>query len=234
MLLPTKNLSFLRVSFLLLLFSGSTVLFAQDGEEGTDTELWAGATLKVKVHKDLKVELEQQFRFDDGISAFDNAFSELSLRYNLNKYFKLKGSFRYSARNMDRNRKRYSLYLYYNWDKKKFPVSFQYRAGFQNDTEVWTDQQITFARNRIKLEYKNFKSITPFIAYEAFYRFNYRNEFRTSRYTGGLSWDIHPNLSTNIFYRIEQEINVKRPERQNIIGLMFIYNLKIYKKKKKN
>jgi hypothetical protein len=200
---------------------------AQEDEGTSNIELWTGGTYKLKVNKKIKVELEQQFRFNDTLSSFKSTFSEVSLRYTLNKYFKLKGSYRFTARNMERNRNRITLHLYYKWSKKKFPLAVQLRTGFQNDSEVWTDQQITFYRNRIKLEYIDFKKVTPFIAFESFYRFNYRNEFRVNRYTAGLGWDINKRWSTNAFYRIDDEVNVKQPERQNIIGLMFIYSMKL-------
>ena len=200
---------------------------AQNEVSDSDLELWTGGVYALNINKKWKVELEQQFRFNDTISKFKSTFSEISARYRLNKHFKLKGSYRYSIRNEERNRKRITLHLYYSWSKKKFPLAIQLRSGLQNDDEVWTNQQITYARNRIKLEFVDFKNFTPYLGYESFYRFNYRNEFRVNRYTIGLKWEFNKKLEGNFFYRIDDEINVKFPQRQNIIGIMMVYSMKL-------
>lgn len=217
----------IRLFLIVLLFISFSTAQAQD--DLVDTEFWTGATAKMKVNKKLKVELEQQLRLRDTASTLKSTFSELSLRWTLNKYFKLKGSYRYTVRygEWQRNRNRISAFLYFKYEDKKIPISFQYRLGFQNDSEVWTGQLITFARNRVKFKYTGHEWITPFLAYESFYRFNNRNEFRTDRYTGGISWQFTKQIEVNGFYRLEKEKNVDEPETQHIGGLMLIYNFKI-------
>lgn len=215
----------LAVSFCILFFLPST-LFAQS--ELVDTELWTGIAAKMKLNKKFKIELEEQFRFKDTVQTYKSSFTELSLRYKINKRFSLKTSYRYSVRTgyRQRNRNRMSLFVYYYWDKKKFPISIQLRTGFQNDIEVFNGQLITFSRNQIKLKYKSFKNSKPFISYESFYRFNDKNEFRGNRFTVGISWDFTKAIALTGFYRLEQEINVKGPERQHIGGIMFTYSFK--------
>lgn len=215
----------LAVSLCILFFIPSTLL-AQS--ELVDTELWTGIAAKMKLNKKFKIDLEQQFRFKDTVQTFKSSFTELSLRYKINKRFSLKTGYRYSVRMgyRQRNRNRMSLFVYYNWDKKKFPISLQLRAGFQNDIEVYNGQLITNSRNRIKLKYKSLKDSKPFMAYESFYRFNSKNEFRGNRFTAGLSWDLTKSAELTGFYRVEQEINVKEPERQHIGGIMFTYSFK--------
>lgn len=211
---------------LLFCFSISPGLFAQD--ELVDIELWTGFAAKMKINKRLKIELEEQFRFKDTAKTFKSSFTELSARYKINKQFSLKSSYRYSIRNgyRQRNRNRMSLFVYYNWDKKNFPLSFQYRMGFQNDIEAYNGQLITYTRNRIKIKYKSLKDSEPFISYESFYRFNSKNEFRGNRFTTGLAWKLTKAIELTAFYRVEQEINVKQPERQHIGGLMLSYTFK--------
>lgn len=213
---------------LLAILLCSLVAKAQEEDRGPLTnELWTGVTAKMKIKKDWRLDLEQQFRFRDTLSTQKSNFTELSLNYRFNKRFKLKANYRHTRRIDQRNRNRVALSLYYNWKPKKTDLSVQYRFSFQNDYEVWTEQQITLARNRILLDYNLSKLVDPFFGYESFYRFNYRYEFRTNRFTFGLDWRLNKDMDLKTFYRIEQEINVKVPERQNVFGLMLIYSFKL-------
>lgn len=207
-----------------LIFSFIGSSFGQN--ELVDTELWTGIAVKMKLNKKWKIELEEQFRFRDTLKTFKSSFTELSGRYRFNKRFSLKGSYRYSVRNGERqrNRSRISLFGYYQWDKKKYPISIQLRLGIQNDFEEYNGQLLTYTRSRIKITYKSLDLLEPFISYESFYRFNSKNEFRTNRFTGGASYEINKRWDLGGFYRVEQEINVDEPERQHIGGIMFTYS----------
>lgn len=201
-------------------------LSAQD--DLVDTELWTGISARMKLNNKIKIELEEQFRFKDTVKTFKSSLTELGIRYKINKKFSLKANYRHTYRTgyRQRNRNRLSLFLYYDWDKKKFPLSIQLRTGIQNDIEVYNGQLLTYSRARLKLKYKDLKDSKPFIAYESFYRFNDKNEFRTHRFTTGMSWDLTDNFELTGFYRVEKEINVDEPERQHVMGLMFSYSFK--------
>lgn len=210
---------------LIILFI-ATPLFSQN--ELVDTELWSGLAVKMKVNKKWKIELEEQIRFKDSIKTLKSSFTELSARYKINKQFSLKAGYRYSIRYgyRQRNRNRMALFLYYNFERDELPISIQIRSGFQNDIEDYNGQLLSYSRNRIKVNYNPFKDVESFFSYESFYRFNSKNEFRTNRFTGGLSLEINKALDLTGFYRVEQEINVDEPERQHIIGLMLTYSFK--------
>ena len=216
-----------KVSVFILLFI-ALGLKLQAQSDLVDTELWTGISAKMKLNKKVKIELEEQFRFKDSVQTFKSSLTEFGIRYKFNKKFSLKVNYRHSYRAgyRQRNRNRFSLFLYYDWDKKKFPVSVQLRSGIQNDFEVYNGQLLTYTRGRIKVKYKDLKDSKPFVAYESFYRFNAKNEFRTHRFTAGLGWDLTENLELTGFYRVEQEINVDEPERQHVVGFMFSYSFK--------
>lgn len=230
-----------KYAIVVAVFCQSTILLGQGELE--DTEFWSGFAAKAKVNKKLKIELEEQIRFNDTISNLKSSFTELSFRYNLGHAFKLKGSYRHTVRygEWQRNRNRISVFLYYKWKKKNFPVAAQFRLGVQNDKVVYNSQFISYARGRIKLESELTKRLTPFISYESFYRMyvvtefrttsntggDFKAEFRTNRYTAGLAYKIDKRFALSAFYRREIEINVKNPETQTIGGLMLTYNFKI-------
>lgn len=199
-----------------------------------DAELWTGATWKLRLNKEFRVEFEEQIRFNNNISTLKMTITEFGLRYRLNKYFSFKGNYRYSARPNKNNRTRVSLNAYYNWRKKKFPLSMQYRFRFQNTNEANSGQKFSDVRNKVTLAYNLSKLADPYLSFELKTELNGINEFRVKRLTYGLDWRMSKQIDLTTFYRNQSEINVKNPDKQNIIGIMLSYTLNVEKKKNKN
>ena len=209
--------------FILCWLTGASLI----AQETIDTELWAGATFELQLNNKFRIEIEQQVRFNDTLSSFKNTFTEPGLRYKLNKHIAFKVKYRYIVRSNDDNRSRISFSGYYGWSKKKFPLSFQYRLKFQDTKEQNTGKKFTFLRNKFTIQYNLSKKADPFLAYEHFYKFNKKNEPRAWRFTAGFDWKLIKSLELSTFYRYEEEMNVKKPEAQHIIGIMFTYETKI-------
>lgn len=212
--------------YILFLFFVSISLFTI-AQKPTDYELWTGGTFQLRVNKPLSIDITEQFRFNDTISSYYKSLTELGMKYRFGKGFSVKGMYRYTLRPTRQSQHRLAADLNYKFDKKGFPLIFNYRLRFQN---VMAGNS-TYLRNKLGLTYKMSKVVDPFFAYEAFFRFNGKNEFRTNRYTFGLDWRLMKELHMNTYFRIEDEINVKNPERQNIIGLTLEYTLKVKKKR---
>ena len=62
-----------------------------------------------------------------------------------------------------------------------------------------------------------------------FFRLNAKNEFRVSRLTVGLDWKITKKIKVTTFYRLQDDIFVKSPERQHVLGMMLSYKFKAKK-----
>ncbi len=200
------------------------------GQQTTDIELWRGSTFQLRFNKKFRVDIEEQFRLNDTISSLKSVFTELGLRYRINRHFAFKGNYRYVVRPNNDNRSRFSLDAYYNWNKKKFPLAIQYRLRFQDTKESNRGRKFTFVRNKLIVDYNLTKLVDPFLSYEIYFRFNQKNEFRTWRFTAGLDWRLSKRLDLTTFYRHQKEINVNNPEAQHIIGVMLIYGARIKKK----
>ena len=197
----------------------------------TDTELWTGGTFELRLNKKFRVDLKEQFRLNDTISSMKSTFTEIGLRYKIDKHFAVKGSYRFTIKPTKDNRSRLSLDAYYNWSKKKFPLAIQYRLRFQDTKESNTGSKFTYLRNKITVDYNLTKIVDPFLSYERYYRFNQKNEFRVWRFTAGLDWRLAKKIDLTTFYRYQKEINVKNPGAQHIIGIMLTYGAKIKTKK---
>ncbi len=216
--------------YILISFISLTSLFSYS-QTPTDLELWTGGTFRLTIHKKLSIDLEEQVRFNDTISSLKKSFTQLRVRYSINKYVGFGASYRYTVRPTSNNRSRIMLDGYFALKKKDFPLSLSYRLRFQHENQLNSTKRYTYIRNKLSLKYNMTKLVDPFVAYELFYRFNTRNEFRAQRYTVGLKWSLFKGFRASTYYRYEKEMNVKVPVAAHIIGVMFLYEFKIKKKK---
>ena len=157
----------------------------------------------------------------------------MGVKFKLNKHFSFATKYRYIAVPIKKNKRRLSFDMYYSLKKKHFPLSFKYRLRMQ-DTKKFnsTKQNTDYWRNKFTLGYNISKLVDPFIAYELYFKFDNKNEFRVKRFTFGLDWRLNKRMDLTTYYRLQQDINVKRPEKLNIVGLNFAYNISLKKIKK--
>lgn len=225
----TYRLNFLVMALCLI---GAPV-YAQETERTEGTELWMGATLKMKLAKKWRLDIEQQLRLEDHESGFEQTFTELGLRYKITDYFDVKGQYRYAFTDEEHNEGRWSIDLGYEYDINNFPLDIGYRLRFQDEKVAWTGEKKTYIRQRLTLDYNLSKLVDPEFEYEWFYKFNNDYEFRRNRYTFSLQWKLSKEAELVTFFRMEDEYNVKKPDRTFIVGLAYSYDLDLRKKKKK-
>ncbi len=197
----------------------------------TDNQLWTGASIGLKLNKKFTVSLREEFRFDNNMSSRKSIFTEIGVKYKLNKHFSFVPRFRIINIPLKKDKKRISFDAYYSWKKKKFPVSFKYRFRIQDTKKFNSKKQgRDFIRNKFTIGYNATKLVDPFFAYEIYFRFDGKNEFRKNRFTFGLDWKLNKKMSLTTYYRIQDDINVKKPDKIKVIGLAFSYNLSLIKK----
>ena len=214
----------------ILLAIGLTYFISGFGQESekllNENEAWVGFTLKKEVSDRVVLSFDQQTRTMDDLNGIRAHLLELGLKYKLSKHFSLKGQYRYTLRNNMKNTDRISLDLTTKWKYKPAKLTFKYRVRFQNTVVSYTDQNITYLRNRLSLQYKISKKWNIYTEYESFFKFNEKNEFRGNRYSFGAKYKVTKRIVLNAFYQLDQEINVKSPSRQNVYGLLLQWNLK--------
>lgn len=213
-----------KVYYTLLLVVLPFCLIAQ---KPSDLELWTGGTLNFKFSKNFSLDVTENVRFNNSISTYKKSFTELGLKIKLNDKFSIKPSYRAILGLNSSIDHRIFFDGNYKLNKKGFPLSLSYRMRVQHQFV----SAKTYLRNKIKLGYNFTKLVDPFVAYEAFFRFNSKNEFRVSRLTFGLEWRINKKLEVTSYFRLQDDIFIKNPERQNIIGLMVEYKIRSNKNK---
>ncbi len=214
-----------------LILSG---VYAFASAQESDLQLWTGPVVKYNLNDKFRLELEQQFRFNENISQYDYTFTEFAIRYKVFKYLDMKALYRHSFISEGQTGSELDEY-----DKSRVAVNAStgteifntgikvgYRITYQHSWENTTLIASNYFRNRFDVDYNLSKLVDPYASYESYYRLDDKNEFRQNRYTFGLTWKVSDKLDIDSFYRYQNEINVKNPEIDFIIGLGIIYVIK--------
>ena len=212
----------LRIILSILLVAAYSTVKAQTP---TDTELWTASIFQIKMNKRFQLHLEEQLRFNRNITNLQLGFTEIGLKYILNRYISFKGNYRFIAKPNKDNRNRIALDAYYTWKKCTFPLSVKYRLRFQDTKENTTKHRFTYLRNEFNFQYKINKRVYPYISYEAFYRLNKINQFKNTRVYFGFNWKLNKGIILSTFYCIQHNKNIQYPSQKNIIGIVFLYKI---------
>lgn len=215
----------------LFLFSFCLLLNASHAQL-TDNELWTSASVRYKVNKKWRVDMEENLRFNFTNSSLRVAFTEVGGRYTINKRFNARLFYRYNGRPGRFNSHRLGFDFSASLRDKDFPLSAKYRFRFQNVVTEVTGANRTNLRHKIGIKHNLSKLVDPWVSGEAYHRLNGKNEIQKLRLTIGATWRANKRMDINTFYRLQQEVNVRNPLRQNIFGLGLEYDLKFKKKKK--
>jgi hypothetical protein len=208
-------------------------VFLYAGAQTKDTQLWTGSEIKYNISKQFRIEFEQQFRFNENISNYDYTFSEFGIRYKVFKYLNIKALYRYtfvpndntSDIFADSDRSRLSFDATTRIDVLNTGLRVGYRFRYMNSRETSTSVSSNYLRNRFDLDYNMSKLVDPFAAYESAFRLDGKNEFRYNRYTFGLNWKVNAKFDVDSYFHYQNEINVKNPETNYVLGLAVVYKI---------
>ncbi|MFZ5939251.1 MAG: DUF2490 domain-containing protein [Bacteroidota bacterium] len=220
----------MKLPFLsLLLLAGVMTATAQT----TDLKLWNSYKLSADLSKRWSADLEQQLRFNNNITTFDFALTELSVSYKINKHFDVAGGLRYSylennpTESVDSyDRLRWMADLKFDTDVFKTDLKFNLRLRYQESRDVTAGlSPDRYLRARCQLEYNLSKLVDPELSYELYYKFGQPGELRAHRISAGASWRIIKKLYLDTSYIYQWEINVKNPDFEHIVSVGIKYKL---------
>ena len=188
----------LAIGLLLRMFLCNCYAF-DDG----DFQYWNSESVSVKINKDWKIGLEEEWRFGDDAGDFYYQHSDLGLAYSgFANWFDLGINYRHifekkSSKWRVENRPHLNATL--KWKLLDFGFSnrgrFEYRS--RKDTEDFWRYRNKFT---IKTPFKLTKfEIQPYVANEIYYDFD-QGAFNRNRLYGGLGFKIFKHLKAEIFY----------------------------------
>lgn len=222
------NISRLSLFFIIFLFS-----FKSYSKE-EDFRLWTSVTAKTKIFKSIEFSIEEQFRLQNNATQIDQFFTDVGLGYDIFSFFELSGYYRFDNVNEDYGLKTHHKFftdITLQQSVRRFSLSL--RARYQtkyvdliNEEEGYLLKD--YLRNKISVKYDHRKlPVSLKFANEWFCQVNkYTGYFYDKvRVEFGLAYNINPDNSIDLSYKIDTEFNVPNPNRNYI--LQFSYGRKI-------
>ncbi len=220
---------FLFVLIIILIFQEEKA-----SAQNSDFGIRFGAELSKKLTKKIELQFEEEVRLNQNVSSFDRSLTTLGGSYALNKTFKAGLFYTYIyANNQDdgyyESRHRFGGWIQAVQKVNRFKISL--REKFQN---TYRDEDLgnykynpkMYLRSKFKVSY-NIKNLpfNPYLSAEMHYQLNnpYGNDIDKWRYTAGTEYSINKKFAIDLFYRLDNELNVKNPVRTSVLGTMLKY-----------
>lgn len=225
----------MSISKFIFLFLFVLLCFNVQGQT-EDFQSWNSLSVKKKINKKFTLYGEQEMRFRNNASILDKSVTELGGAYSINKYVKLKTTYRLTYNNdmedgvyFD-NRLYFDLVLKKKFDRFKFSFRERYQQNFavENDDE-FSYYNFRYLRHQLSLEYNLPKtSIEPFCAAELYQSLNnpIQNGIDKQRYTLGVLFPINKSIAFKIYYRFQKNAKLYTKEKNDyILGLGVKFDL---------
>jgi len=223
-----------RVVVLLLLLSVSLPLLAQETKVVSDLHLWTGVQLEKTFAKDWTVSLAEELRFKHDISEINNYFTELGIRYTINKNFALQGNYRFTRdRKQDQSYENLSRYNFDLRYKGKLDLlTIKYRLRYQKEVEGFkmANQNIPYEkhlRHRLTLVLNKLKFVDPYVSGELFQLFMPTRypRFEYMRFLAGAKYDMDKAGEIKAAFGFSRELGSSQPTTVYMIQLNYTYKL---------
>ena len=222
------------VLFLILGLFSAPYVAGQETKVVRDLHLWTGVELEKTFAKDWTVSLKEEVRFKHDVSELNNYFTELGLRYRINKNFSLQGNYRFTSdRKKDmsyENLSRYNFDLRYS-GKLDF-LTIKYRLRYQKEVDGFSllEQNMPFEkyiRHRITFRLKKIKALEPYVSGEIFQLFSPTSypDFEYVRFQAGVVYDIRKAGEIKVAYGFNRELVSTQPAMIYMMRLNYTFKL---------
>ncbi|MBM3248555.1 MAG: DUF2490 domain-containing protein [Candidatus Omnitrophica bacterium] len=201
----------------LVMFLATKIYAYDDG----DFQVWNTDTEELKINKDLKLALEEEFRWGDNANEFYYQHYDVGFTYSLEKWLNTGGGYRHV----------------YELKKGKFKLE---NEPYLTATLLWDLEGLKF-EDRSRLEYRHFDyqddswryrnkitaklpckftkmDIQPYLSDEIFISFNGISEMNQNRFSSGFAMNLTKNLKAEIYYMLQTTKSSGHWLDANILG----------------
>jgi hypothetical protein len=205
-------------------------LYGQENDAG----LWTSVSFEAKVVKKLTANISQELRFNENFTELGTSFTDAGLEYKINKYIQVAANYRFIQKRRidDYYSFRHRIYVDVKYGRKIMPFEINWRGRFQDqfaDLGRASNGGIPeyYLRNKLGLKYDLNKPYSPYISIELFSPLNYPRgiAFDNIRTTAGMDYEFTKHHKIELFYMIQKELNVSKPQTDFIFGLGYYYKL---------
>ena len=203
---------------------GIALLFATKvyAYDSGDFQIWNTDVEEVKVNKDSKIALEEEFRWGNNASEFYYQHYDAGFFYDLCKYLNIGGGYRQvyelvKGKFKPENEPYVTATLL--WDLEGFKFEDRNRMEYRNFD--YKDDSWRY-RNKVtlKLPWKFTKiDIQPYLSDEIFIVFGgVPGDLNQNRFSSGLSMNLTKNLKAEIYYMLQSTKSSSKWIDANVLG----------------
>lgn len=199
-----------------------------------DAQLWTSLSIEAKLVKKLTANVSQELRFNENMTEAGTIYTDFGLEYKINKYFQVALNYRFVEKRRKDNYYsfRQRMYVDIKYEKKLKPIKIQLRCRIQDEyADIGRDSDGGIAkyylRNKISLKWDTEKPITPYLSVELFTPLvsPWYGAFDNIRASSGVEYAFSKHHKIDLYYMIQKEINVSRPETDFVVGLGYSFKL---------
>jgi hypothetical protein len=206
-----------RITCIVLIFFFSKIT-AQ-----TDNVIWTSFQLQKDVSKNASISIKPTVRFDNDISSYENTSIEIIAKQKFAKGWSAQFLNRLWFVPDQTNRNFIWFDLAHGFNLNKLKISNRLRLHWALNLNDSNDPD--FFRWQTKFSFLNKSKVTPFLAFEPWYRLNKQNQFQRMRYEPGMDWKINSSYTLSILYRREDIFNVPTERFTNFLVLNLKYKI---------
>jgi len=198
-----------------------------------DLRMWTGVKIEKTFAKDWRISLEEEVRLRHNVSEVGKYFTELGIRYRINKNFALGGAFRFTrdrnnAEGFD-NMGRYHLDLRYR-GRVDF-LTLYYRLRYQREADGLNmfDMSVRnekLFRNRIGLKVNSLDWVEPFVTAEVFQEISpyVAPQFISWRFVAGAAFEPGNFGEIKAGWGFNRELGALQPAMDYLIRINYTYS----------
>jgi hypothetical protein len=218
-----------------LAFLSYTSLYSQYYD---DAGLWSTINIEKKLKNNLAVFLTEEFRLKENFSMINLFYTDAGFSFRPVSALKLSLAYRFTQKHLldDSYSFRHRLMLDITLRKKFANTTLSYRHRLQTELiDVQSSERghvpEWYSRSKVEAKYDFGKKYTPFLSFELRYQFfnprDAESDQTWHRYRAalGAEYELNKKSTFGLYYLIQREWNVSRPNNLYIIGLEYSYTL---------
>jgi hypothetical protein len=202
---------------------------AQAQKSTTDLQTRPAITLNLDFKKGWEVSTQYRAKFNDNSSHYRGSYLYLDVDKKINKYLTAGAAYRFGLVDGEKfNRFAGSIEGKYKIKKVSFSLREQYQT--QRQTFLGDDEGTAknYLRSRFGVKYAVTKKLDLALSTEPFMHKKdgvFETDFWRNRVSIG--YEYMKNKSVNLYYIWQPDVNKKYPDTKNIVGINFIFGLKV-------
>ncbi len=196
----------------------------------TDDILWASVKVQHQLNDKTSVAIAPIFRFNEGLSEYQNSSIDLSIKHKLGKGWY--GQFITRTWFMPDRSDRQFLWFDIGYGRALNKMKLSSSLRFHLALDIKDIPDADFLRWKTVFTLPKMKKFQPFAAIEPWFRFNNFDKIQRVRYEIGTTFQVTDQIKLLGMYRLEDFYNIDPKITFNMYVATLIYTLEDFKKSK--